>query len=195
MKSLESIANIIRNRPYNKTQVWDHVGFFPPDVIDGMLKEVEKFFDSTGRKQFNDRHVTQYLVETNGFSIRTCGNLTQDHKDFQIHSYHKASFPFTNAVIDYLENSCNIIFTRWLFSIIEPGKKVLPHIDATNYLFLTSRFMVELKSTNYEFFVEEQKAPNIPGEIYEFNNNTTHRGYNPGPWTRMGVVFDYVIRK
>jgi hypothetical protein len=161
-------------------------------VVNRLLNEIETFFESNGRKQFIDRQTTHYLYESNGFILRTSGNLTQANKDFKVHFYYKKAFPFTNWLIDYLEKNCNVIFTRWMTSIIEPGRKVLPHIDYTHYLFLTQRFMVELKPTTYEFFVEENKTPNNPGEIFEFNNNTVHRGYNPGPDTRVAIVFDFV---
>lgn len=195
---LDSLGARLKALPFKKPTTYSYV-----DDISGAIpllkKELLSFYESTGYRQFTERHTTQYLVETNGFFLRGCGNILPYNIDtgepestFSVFKRYEADFPYTYSVMSKVALEGDLIFTRWGYSIIEPKAKVLPHLDNTTYLYLGKRCMVELNESDYEFYVEDVQLPCEPGAVFEFNNNTMHYGSNAGSTQRLALIFDWI---
>ena len=70
-----------------------------------------------------------------------------------------------------------------------PGKGVKSHIDAHNYFKDKDRFHLVL-SGKYKYTVHKKTEVFSKGDLWWFNNKTTHGSYNHGTEDKINVVFD-----
>lgn len=70
-----------------------------------------------------------------------------------------------------------------------PGKGVKSHIDAHNYFKDKDRFHLVL-SGKYKYTVHKKTEVFNKGDLWWFNNKTTHGSYNHGTEDKINVVFD-----